>query len=219
MKKIITILLTICSINLFAQTAKDSLLKVMSNEVCDEFNKKDISTFKGENVEKELGMLMMPSIMNHISAIETIYGGGVDDEKAMNKLGMDLGMRLVGNCPKFMEFSVDMAQKAKDEKKRYNKTDADAVITTKKVEVEESISGIILVINPADITSINFKTTNGKVEKFYWLSSFENAEKLATNPAKYLNKKASISFIENSVYDAAKKTYKKIKVITGIEFK
>ena len=106
MKKICTLIAIVCCLAAKAQITKDSLLKVMTTEACEELGKKDLSKIDAKNLESEMGMLLAPTMMNHVEDIERIYGGGLTDQEAMKKMGMDLGMRLATKCPKFMEISM-----------------------------------------------------------------------------------------------------------------
>jgi hypothetical protein len=210
MKKIILIASLLFSIGASAQKSKDSLLNVMAKEACDDMDKKDFSKMDSKNMQTEIGMMLMPTFMSHASEIEELYGGGITDGDAMKKIGMELGMRLVQKCPKFMELSMKMAG---------NKMDAKAA---KKERIEEIVAdetmlnGTLLTINAGDVTTLSVKDNKGKIIKLYWLENFENADSLQSNNKKYINKKIGISYTEKSVFDALKKDYKTIRVITGL---
>ncbi len=210
MKKLLFLFGVTLALNANAQMTKDSLLKAMSKEICAEINKKDVSNINADNAQQELGMLFMPVIMNHSSDIESVFGS-VNDMDAMQKLMIDLGMKLTLTCPKFAEVSMKMAGSMGEPKKEK--------IAARTVEINEGdeLKGTLLSIAPGDITTLSVKDTKGKTIKLYWLEYFENADLLKANNKRYLNKKVNITYIEKSIYDAAKKDYKTIKVITAID--
>jgi hypothetical protein len=210
MKKIILLASLFVVLISNAQTAKDTLLNKMSKEACVEMDKKDVSNITAENAQSEIGMLLMPVIMNHSSEIESLYGG-VNDMDGMQKLMMDLGMKLSLKCPKFMEISMKIAGGMPEKKKSKSPEKIE------EIKEGDNITATLISITPGDITTLNIKDTKGKMLKIYWLEYFENADLFKANPKRYLTKKVIINYIEKSIYDAAKKDYKTIKVITGID--
>ncbi len=212
MRKILTLIAIVCCFATNAQITKDSLLKVMTTEACEELNKKDLSKIDAKNLESEMGMLLAPAMMGHLEDIERIYGGGMTDQDAMKKMGMDLGMRLATKCPKFMELSMQAmssGNKSALPKAKINEAPS--------ANEEASISGTLLAVNAGDITTLSIAENKGKTTKLYWLEYFDNADDLKTNSKKYLNKKVTVNYTEKSVYDFVRKNYKTIKVITSID--
>ncbi len=212
MKKILTLVAILHCFAVDAQMSKDSLIQIMTKEACEELNNKDLSNINGKNFEAEIGMLLVPTMMNHLDDIERIYGGGMEDQEAMKKMGADLGMRLTIKCPKFMEMTMSALKGGK------NPIEPNSNKSALKVEfAEESMSGTLLAINAGDITTLSVSQAKGKVTKLYWLEYFENADELKANNKKYLNKKVKVNYTEKSVYDFVRKNYKTINVITSIE--
>ncbi len=211
MKKILTLIAIITCFTTNAQITKDSLLKVMSNEACEEFAKKDFTTIDKKNLETEMGMLLAPAMMTHLDDIERLYGGGMTDPDAMRKMGMDLSMKLASTCPKFIEFSMKMAGKSGEDGSKVKKEN------TLDNNGEAILKGTLLSVNAGDITTLSVSDGKGKTTKLYWLEYFDNADKIIANNKKYLNKKVTVGYTEKSVYDFVRKNYKTIKVITSID--
>jgi hypothetical protein len=210
MKKTLTLLAIIACFTTNAQMTKDSLLKVLSKEACEEVNKKDLSTLNKSNAQAEISMLLAPVMMGHLDDIQTVYGGSITDQNTMTKLGMDLSMKLATTCPKFVELSLKMAPAdGMEDKIKKMKPQSD--------NEEDAIKGTFLSVNAGDITTISIADGKGKTTKLYWLEYFDNADKLITNNKKYLNKKVTVNYTEKSVYDFVRKNYKTIKVITSID--
>ncbi len=232
MKSILLFLSLITVINVTAQITKDSLHKKMIKEVCAEITKKDLSKLNKDNMQTELSMMMMPAFMNNMNEIETVYGGGIADKKVMSKLGQELGMKLAFECPAFMTFAIKMTQDkdmaklmtGNDDKKVIEEDEESPkviytppVVTSKSKVILETtaVSGKLLAINQGDITTISVKGADGKTEKLYWLEYFENAEAFQKNIPSLINKSVKFSYKAIDVYNAAKKEYKYIMVITG----
>jgi hypothetical protein len=211
MKKIILAVAVLFTISAKAQITKDSLLKVMSKEACEDLNKKDLSKVDASNIESEFSMILMPTLMSHTAEIESVYGGGMTDEATMKKLGTDLSLKLAFSCPKFMELSMKMMGKKPVTNTKKNPE------RTEEISAENETLGTLLTVNAGDISTLSIKDGKGKIVKFYWLEYFENADVLLANNRKYLNKKVRINYTEKFVFDAAKKDYKAIKVITSID--
>jgi hypothetical protein len=213
----LTLIAIIACFSAHAQITKDSLLKVMSVEACEELGKKDLSKIDAKNLESELGMLLAPTMMSHLEDIERVYGGGMQDQDAMKKMGMDLGMKLATTCPKFIEISMQAA----NGNERIKKAIANKMKNKDEAMDNEASSsvGTLLSVNAGDITTLSLSDGKGKTTKFYWLEYFDNADMLKANNKKYVGKKVTINYTEKSVYDFVKKDYKTIKVITGIELK
>lgn len=103
MKKILLAITILFSINAIAQTkmSKDSLVKIMSNEVCIELTKvKDKADF---NLELELGKAMLPLFTKYHSEINEVYGFTEMTAKNGQKVGGDIGVQMAENCPAFLE--------------------------------------------------------------------------------------------------------------------
>jgi hypothetical protein len=206
--------LFIFSASLQAQKiTKDSLLNKMSLEVCKEIEKKDFSNSDPSNLQYEIGILMVPAITGNLEAIEAIYGSAITDKKSMEKMSIDLAMKLMTNCPKFTKVAMElggMGQKTpSDEKIKYT--------PPKFVTNENTISGTFLSLNAGDFTSVSIKGKDGKTERYYWFDYFENADFFASNTKKFIQKKVTVQYETKEVYEVAKKEYKTIKVITKLE--
>ena len=210
MKKIIVLAALAISINGYTQITKDSLLNMMVKEACADLDKKDLSKIDKANIQNEIGMLLMPTFMNHSSEIEAVYGGGMSDMETMQKMGMDLGMKLSTKCPKFIELSMAMAGKKGGAKDPFLNEPA------KETRATENLTGTLLAVTAGDITTLIVKDAKGKMIKLYWMEYFENADTLKNSSKTYLNKKVLVDYMEQSIYNAATKNYKTIKIITGI---
>lgn len=206
MKKLLIIaalVSTSFTINAQKRITKDSLIRVMGIEMCEELgNLKD--TEKSDDIQAKLGLIMMPSILKHMEDIQAIYKIETLDEKSMYEVGKDLGMHLATSCDKFLALMANNIDQLKPSEKS----------TTKKQNV---LNGTFLKLSVADVSFIEIKTATGKTEKLYWMSYFDGADDLATGTTKFMNKKVVAKFEEKEIYKPTLKDYIKIKVLVSLE--
>lgn len=189
----------ICGNNSFAQ--KDSTLtQKIANEFCIEFSKKDITQFKG--FEMELGLLIVPIIEKYNKEIEKEWGLSRDNEQDYEKISERIGKEAALGCPKFLEF-------IKNNMSEINESNAEE-------EETKSITGIFQRIEEQLFSSIVIKTKSGKEEKLWWFQFFEGSEDLSKKPAALIKKNITVKYIDMEVYDAKLKEYRTVKVIKGL---
>lgn len=177
---------------------KDSIMKVMSREVC-----KEIVAAKGditaENLEMSLGLIMMRLMAENTSELQDLFQLNIGDQESMTKFSQDLGMRLVIECPEFMQL---VAGKANSQQ------------TEKNEKKTSTLSGSFEKLVPGDITYFLVRAANGKVEKIYWLEYFDGANLLEGK--KKPEGKITVQYFEMEVYSAGIKEYVKVKVAAGV---
>ncbi len=208
MKKILICcsIMLFSSVCLFAQVSKDSLLKLMTKETCNEISNKDFSGKNMDELQMELGLAMMPVVMKYQDELQTAYGISMEDQSGMEKMGMEIGLQLAKDCPAFLKMFVNNPGALK-EIAGNNNTDA-AVM---------NISGTLIKIVTGDITYIQVKDASGKIEKLWWMEYFDGSAKLITDASTMVNKQVKVKYTEKEIYNATLKEYIKIKVITGLE--
>lgn len=185
-----------------AQVSKDSISRVIAREMCVEFEKKDFSKIKREDLEMEMGMLMLPSITNHQAEIEQAFGvSSIADEGVMEKVGMEIGKNMVLVCPSFAKAFMTMADN-----------------DTKKADgAEKELKATVLKVVPGDFTHLLVKGNDGKTEKIWVFDHFTGAELLLDNPAAAAGKKVTVSYTQQEVYNATLKQYLGVKVASGVK--
>ena len=186
-----------------AQVSKDSLLKMMSKETCDEIAKKDISNKSMEELELELGLAMMPVIIKYEKELKSVYNMDFEDEKSMENIGREVGMKLAKDCPVFLKMFMSNPQAMKESMGKESKT--------------LFISGTLVKIIPGDISHIQVKDASGKIEKLWWMEYFEGSNKLVNESQNHLNKAIKVSYVEKEIYNSTLKDYVKMKIITAVE--
>jgi hypothetical protein len=190
-----------------AQTLKkDSVLTAMAKDMCSKLKGTDLSKMSPEKLQMQLSMLMMPVMTDHLEGLQEVYDLSSIDEQTMQKIGLEMGMKLSQNCPEFLMLMAPAAQK--------NAANTAPAIAAIKTEATQTFSGTLVRIVTGEFTYFEVKNAGGKTEKIWWFENFEGADKLA---AQNLNKKVTVTYTEKEVYKAVLKEYVKIKVATGIQ--
>ena len=196
-------LLFVCvsSSNTVAQN-DSSLIKRVSKSFCDEFSKKDPSKINMENMEMELGLIILPVFSKYADEIEKEWGFS-NDEEGLGKFGEKIGQDAAINCPSFQAFIMK---------------NLDAITELDEDGKTKSISGDFISVEPGTFSSILIKNKTGKEEKLWWFEFFEGADDLVKNAGKLKAKPVTVQYKEMEIFDATLKEYRKIKVITKMVF-
>ncbi len=201
-----TILLTATFVVGNAQKiTKDSLVKVISNEVCIEMGKSQSKINKG-NLNEQLGLMLLPSIMKHMEEIQEVYKIEDINEKSMYEVGKDVGMRMATSCEFFLKLISENLEEFQSMGEK----------SKSKAKSENTISGNFIKLTTAEISYIEIKTASGKIEKLFWMGYFDGADDLS-NKKITVNKKLKIYFEEKEVFKPALNDYINVKVITKLQ--
>jgi hypothetical protein len=188
---------------LFSQMTKDSLVKIMADEVCGALSNNEKES-KSESLEEALGTPFMMVFGKYAKEINLVYGFTAMNETNGAKVGKDVGAKLGTDCPAFMNLLLKNVDETKELLSRDKKTK------------ETKISGVLLKINVGEFSYLEVKTYAGKIEKMYWMEYFENANDLMNTPTKFINKNIVVNYAEKEIYKSSIKEYVKIKVITDL---
>jgi hypothetical protein len=184
-----------------AQLTKDSLLKAMSKDVCEDMAKKDFKGKNAEEIQMEIGLSFLPVMGKYTRELREIYGEIMDGTEGMEKAGEDLGMRLVLECPAFLQIM----------------TGNPGIINKAAGIAEKTMTGTLIRVVPGEFTHLLVKDNKGKLVKIWWMAPFAGSAELTGNPQSWLNKKVTVSYDERESYNAGTKKYTTIKTAAGIE--
>jgi hypothetical protein len=175
-----------------------ALRKKISKDFCIEFSKVS-GTIKKEDLEMELGMVILPLLSKYNDEIKSQWHLDPADKQDLEKIGYRIGQDAAMDCATFRNFI---------------KENMDAIGNTSEEE-NKSLSGILVKIEGQPFTYLLIRTKTGKMEKLFWMDHFEGAEKLSTEGKNLLNKEIRVGYKEQEVYDQVNNDYRKIKVLTG----
>ena len=175
-----------------------ALRKKISKDFCIEFSKVS-GTIKKEDLEMELGMVILPLLSKYNDEIKSQWHLDPADKEDLEKIGYRIGQDAAMDCATFRNFI---------------KENMDAIGNTSEEE-NKSLSGILVKIEGQPFTYLLIRTKTGKMEKLFWMDHFEGAEKLSTEGKNLLNKEIRVGYKEQEVYDQVNNDYRKNKVLTG----
>jgi hypothetical protein len=184
-----------------AQITKDSLLKAMSKEVCEDVVKKDFKDKTADEIQMQIGLSFIPVMGKYEKELKAVYGDVMAGTDGMEKVGEDLGMRLVLECPAFLQIMA---------------SNPGIVKKTEQV-AGNTITGTLVKIVPGEFTYLLIKDNKGKQVKIWWMGAFDGSDELSRNPQSWVSKKVIVSYTEKELYSAGLKKYNTIKIAAGIE--
>lgn len=184
-----------------AQDIKDKL----AAEACDCIGEKDTDNMSTEDLQMQLSMCLMEAVGNNQAAFQEEYGTlNPSDQETMQKLGQDIGMRMVTKCPQYMMKLAN--QQAPPQ--------SAAPAPTKKAS---SLQGTIKAVGGDEVAIVTVVEDNGRSHKLLWLDFFPGSDRLQ-NPSEAVGKKVTVEYQEMEVYSPKAKEYFKRKKIAGIRF-
>lgn len=191
------LLLVLVSITSSAQELLDTVAKEVC--ACVEGKKDKLQGLTPDKVQAQLGLCILSSYTAHDKEVKAKYGDLMGNDKAMEKFGEDIGVKMVTACP---ETLMEFAGVGDDE------------VTAEVLSVE----GKITEIKNEQFTTILVKDKNGRVYSFLVLNYFDTASLIIGNE---LTKNSSvvIEYSEVELYDNKSKEFRFFKVISGIEKK
>ena len=113
-------------------------------------------------------------------------------------LGKKIGMKLVANCPLFIELA--QAYSAGDEK--------DIVTGT--------ATGVVTAVQISDHVYLTIKEASGKITKVVWMYYFTGADDYKANPARVKGRKVEVDWEEADIYFIVKKDFSTVKAISKL---
>ncbi|MFT3980873.1 MAG: hypothetical protein QM687_10420 [Ferruginibacter sp.] len=172
------------------QSSLDSLYKKMALELCDELKAKETELRNSENLELDLGLIMLPVFSKHSDELEKyIPDFSPTNQEMISHIAEKTGEKLAIGCPLFLKLASE----------KMNMDNADD---------EKEVNGAVDKINPGDFTSILFKTPGGEVLKLWWLEYFPG-DNLVKKSAKL-----TVKYKEVNIYNQVTGKYVAVKVLT-----
>lgn len=204
-KSIFTLLIALISIHANSQ----DLLEKVTKEVCTciDAKKENLSDTSSEKLKVQLGLCILASYSAHEKEINAKYGKIMEDEKAMDKFGEEVGMKMVTVCPATL---MAIAGAVGDDETKTT----DEAVEEEKLSVEGKISEI----KNEQFTSVIIKDKNSRVYTFLVLDYFDTASLITGNEIKK-DDTVVIYYSDIELYDNKTKEFRFFKVISGIEKK
>jgi hypothetical protein len=188
--------------SLFGQGTNDVFMKQLTRETCDELLKIDFSKKTPDEFKMSLGLTLVKVMGQHQPELKSL-GVNTFDERSLEKVATEVGMRLAAECPVF----VEALTKNQDAIKEFSRSGS----------ASGNISGKVLKVVGGDFTYLQVEDDKGKIEKLWWMEYFDGANKFLADPQKQVNRAVRVRYVEKEMFNSTLNDYVKVKVITSIE--
>ena len=123
-----------------------------------------------------------------------------DGEEIGEKLGNKIGMKLIIDCPAFLDLIAQYANNEGDE-----------------AEVTGKTSGTVSSVETGEHLYINVREQSGKVVKLVWLQYFPGADDFKSSPDALKGKKVKIQWKQVELYTVKQKDFITVKQLVKLE--
>lgn len=197
MKKLILILITMYSCNLFSQEYMDKI----AQQTCDCLSKIPDST-NTQKMYMELGICMIKASEPYKKQIKKDYNIDITNiDKEGEALGKVVGLKMATFCPDGLYRLSKIEQKETKEKAK-----EDLISIGKITQIDREIFVVFSVFD-----------NSGKSIKFYWLTSVESNIDLANNYKTLLETDVKIKYFTKDLFDPKIGEYRNFNILEKIE--
>ncbi|MCH2031995.1 MAG: hypothetical protein MK202_03140 [Tenacibaculum sp.] len=203
LKRISTLLIALLSFgNIVAQ---DSALDKMAMEICEYFNKNE-KEFKGMSTSDLTAKLGVQMVQTYLKYKDELAKEGINYDLTKGrsegeKMGAKVGVSMIKFCP-----DVLMAIAGDEEYEDENEV------------VELYLEGTLKKVSGEDLYVVELKDTDGKIQKFVWLTNFEGSDRLIDLGNDVKGTKVGVSYTNLEYFSPKLKEYIVRKKITRLEF-
>ena len=200
-KKIASLLFALLSFGLL--NAQDSAMDKMAMEICEYFtkNEQEFKNMSTDDLTAKLGVQMVQSYLKYQDdlAKEGIKFDLTKGRAEGEKMGAKVGVSMIKFCPDVL-MAIAGDEDYEDE-------------TT-----ESYLEGTLKKVTGDDLYVVEVKDTDGKTQKFVWLTNFEGSDKLIELGKEVKGIKVGVSYTNLEYFSPKLKEYIVRKKITRLEF-
>ena len=163
------------------------------------------NTVKSEaDFDKLSEKCIMKAAIPYIDSFAKEEGIKIDefDSELGNKVGQRIGMKLLTNCPTFIELIAEFS----------NDKDDEEVLTGKT-------TGTVTDVVISDHVYLHIKETTGKITKLAWVDYFPGADVYKKNPSLLKGKQVEAEWKQSQLYSIVNKDFVEVKVVRGLRVK
>ena len=205
-KNILILLLCLIGYNVQAQTkvepktdTKTDALDKVGKAVCDCLNKNKTE----KNSDELLNTCMTEGFMMNMAEMMEKYPDMMSgDPKASEKMGQDVALKLMKDCPAFVEVA--------------SKSSPNASVTKQIADPIETTEGIFAKMETKNYTYLVLEVGVEK-QKFVILESFEGEKAVLGQEKALKKKKLAVSWKQRKIFMKKTNTYETVKQITGVK--
>ncbi|MGD1843546.1 MAG: hypothetical protein ACFB0B_22035 [Thermonemataceae bacterium] len=177
---------------------ESSFTERMSKETCECITNK-VETTKEINAENVMQDCMTAFVMENMADFAKEYGDALNDQDQVQKLGLELGMKLMQECPAFMQVAVQ-SRSGLDYTTERNSNRTKGSFTKLTKDAYPYIEVL----------------TEGNTEKFYVVDEFEGYENVMYKSKELSNKNITLLWENRSIWMPKAKAFEEVKVLTKV---
>ena len=186
----------------FLQVHAQQLIDKMAKHACACIEKEKMETSSEEEMTMKLGLCILDGLSILSDEERESLKLDFQNQAAMEKLGEEIGLRMVTHCPTtMMNIGLAMSGEVTVEKAENTVLSAEGIFQSLEIT--------------GDFAHLLLKQENGQIQKFLWLGYFEGAERL-TAPESLKGKKVRLSYASQSIYSPKLQEYIDRKVVRGL---
>ena len=191
--------LSFCVLSLFLSASvvhSQEILDVFAKEACECIKAKDVSAMKGDQLNMELGLCIMGSLSDHQGEYEEKLNIDITDQASMQKLGEQIGLKMVVTCPEVMMKIAGASEQPAAQ--------------------GGTLTGTIQELGGTEFAYLIVKDDQGRDHKMLWLRYFQGSEALKADSG-LKGKKVSVNYNTMECYSPSLKDYYNCKEITSLK--
>lgn len=206
MKKILLLLLIVTNFAVAQNSKKKDLVKKLTETTCNCTTKKKVEPSK---FKVTLGLCLLEAINANKPEVLKIYNKKNIDSELIEKVGEDIGEKMLDICPETMEILLndkELMDEIAEENDIDISSEEDENLNISGSFTETIVDGYLYVV---------VKENSGRINQFVILQSFENVF-LITDKVLKTNDLVSVTYYEAELFDPKLNKFITLKVATDI---
>lgn|GEM_PF-585263 len=211
MKKVLFLLIIVTNFTIAQNSKKSALILKLTESTCNCTTKKKIEPGK---VKVTLGLCLLEAISSNKDEVYKIYDKKKLDKDLIEKVGEDIGEKMMDICPETMEILLNDKDFMNEIAEENN---IETSYSDDKVEEDENlnISGSYTETKIDGYLYVKVTESSGRINEFVILQNFENVFLVTDNVLK-TNDLVNVSYYETELYDPKLNKFITLKVATNI---
>lgn len=204
MKPFFLPLILLCFFSAYAQKSeKEKYLELLAKKTCECVEARKLSdSLSATNFQTEMGLCIVKEYSSNAELSEKMYGKIIGNDSLAEKLGEEVGLKMITECPDTFKKLVNAYLEDKTE-------EAPAPV------FNPSLLGKVMEIRKGDFIVLALMDSSKRTHNFIFLMPFEGADLLISNSIKK-NDQVEVKYFEEEFYDPVLKDYKYYKVLQSL---
>ncbi|MEW5675327.1 hypothetical protein ABGT15_03350 [Flavobacterium enshiense] len=192
----------------FAQEMdRDQYLTMLAREACTCIkNKQSNDSITKADIQAELGICVLKKYSENLELSEKLIGKVIGNDEMATKLGEEVGLKMVVECPDVFKTIVSSIIENKEEQEQKNSSEV----------FKPSLMGRVVAIKKEQFITISVEDAAKRVHNLIFLLPFEGADLLINEIVKK-NDDVELKYFEEEFYDPKIKDYKYFKILQSLK--